>query len=49
MQDEFEIVSINTYTKRITLYKVGANIDLNGTVKNSVCIDYENSQIFQES
>ena len=49
MQDEFEIVSINTYTKRITLYKVGANIDLNGTVKNSVCIDYENAQIFMES
>lgn len=49
MQDEFEIVSINTYTKRVTLYKVGANIDLNGTVKQSLCIDYENSQIFFEN
>lgn len=49
MQDEFQIVSVNTYTKRITLYKVGANIDLNGTVKQSVCIDYLNATIFLES
>ena len=48
-QDEFEIVSINTYTKRVTLYKVGANIDLNGTVKQSVCIDYTNGTILMES
>lgn len=48
-QDEFEIVSINTRTKRVTLYKVGANIDLNGTVKQSVCVDYENGNVFLES
>ena len=49
MQDEFQIVSVDTYSKVVKLFKVGANVDRFGTVKNSICIDYANSQIKRES
>lgn len=44
-QDEFQIVSVDTYTKTIKLFKVGANVDKYGRHKNSICIDYENHEI----
>ncbi|MBQ6176656.1 MAG: hypothetical protein IJK29_05600 [Bacteroidales bacterium] len=44
-QDEFQIISIDTYTKTIKLFKVGANVDKYGRHKNSICIDYANHEI----
>jgi predicted phosphodiesterase len=49
MQDEFEIVGIDTYSKVIKLFKVGANIDRFGTVKNSIAVKYDTATILRES
>lgn len=49
MQDEFEIVAVDTYSKVVKLFKVGANVDRFGTVKNSISVSYSNSQILRES
>lgn len=45
MQDEFQIISIDTYMKTVRLFKVGANIDQFGRSKNSVCINYESGTV----
>lgn len=47
-QDDFEIVSIDTYLKKVTLYKVGANTDLYGRHKNSISIKYTTGEIISE-
>ncbi len=47
-QDEFQIVSIDTYGHNIKLFKVGANVDRFGRHINSICIDYLNKQIVCE-
>lgn len=39
--DEFQIVSIDTTEKTITLYKVGANVDKYCRHKNAICVDYD--------
>lgn len=39
-QDEFQIISIDTYMNTVRLFKVGANIDQYGRQKNSVCVNY---------
>jgi len=49
MQDEFQIVSVDTYLHTIKLYKVGANVDLYGRHKNCICIDYVNGTIKAEA
>lgn len=48
-QDEFQIISVDTYLKIIKLYKVGANVDLYGRIKNSICINYQTGEIIAES
>ena len=49
MQDEFQIISIDTYLHTIKFYKVGANVDLYGRHKNCICIDYVNRTIKAEA
>lgn len=48
MQDEFQIVSVDTYLHTIKCYKVGANVDLYGRHKNSICVDYLSGDIISE-
>ena len=48
-QDEFQIISIDTYLNIIKLYKVGANVDMYGRHKNSICINYISGEIISES
>lgn len=48
-QDEFQIISIDTYLKIVKLFKVGANVDLYGRHKNSICINYQTGEIVAES
>lgn len=45
MQDEFQIISIDTYMNTVRLFKVGANIDQYGRRKNSVCVNYESKTV----
>lgn len=45
MQDEFQIISIDTYMNTVCLFKVGANIDKFGRLKNSVCVNYESGTV----
>lgn len=45
MQDEFQIISIDTYMNTVRLFKVGANIDQFGRLKNSVCVNYESGTV----
>lgn len=47
-QDEFQIVSIDTYLHKVVLYKVGANTDLYGREKNAVCIDYTTGNVIAD-
>ena len=48
-QDEFQIVSVNTYTKTVTVYKVGASIDLYGRIKNSISVKYTTGEIISDN
>ena len=48
MQDEFQIVAIDTVSTIVKLFKVGANIDRYGRTKNSVCINYTTGEILGE-
>ena len=48
MQDEFQIISIDTYMNTVRLFKVGANIDQFGRLKNSVCINYESGTVIAQ-
>ena len=47
-QDEFQIVAIDTYTKNVKVYKVGANVDRVGRHINSACVSYETHQVIAE-
>ena len=47
-QDEFQIVAIDTYTKNVKVYKVGANVDRVGRHVNSACVSYETHQVIAE-
>lgn len=44
-QDEFNIMSIDTYQNIVKIYKVGANVDVFGRHINSVCVDYLTGEI----
>lgn len=44
-QDEFTIMSIDTYQNIVKIYKVGANVDVFGRHINSVCVDYVTGEI----
>lgn len=44
-QDEFTIMSIDTYQNIVKIYKVGANVDVFGRHINSVCVDYLTGEI----
>ena len=48
MQDEFQIVSVDTKNTIVKLYKVGANVDRYGRTKNSVCVNYTTGEILGE-
>ena len=48
-QDSFQVVSVNTIHKTITVYKVGCNRDKWGRKKDSICLDYGNGSIICES
>lgn len=48
MQDEFQIISIDTFKNTIRLFKVGANIDEFGREKNSICVNYLTQTIIAE-
>lgn len=48
MQDEFQIVSINTDLNIIKLFKVGANWDAYGQKRDSICIKYTTGEIIGE-
>lgn len=48
MQDEFQIVSINTDLNIIKLFKVGANWDAYGQKRDSICIRYITGEIIGE-
>lgn len=47
-QDEFQIISIDTYQHIVKLFKVGANVDIFARHKNSVCINYYTGEIVAE-
>lgn len=47
-QDEFQIVAIDTYSKLVKIYKVGANVDRWGRHKNSICINYDTQSVVCE-
>lgn len=49
MQDEFEILGIDTFSKVVKIIKVGANVDRFGAVKNSIAIKYDTATILRES
>lgn len=44
-QDEYNVMSIDTYQNIVKIYKVGANVDVFGRHINSVCIDYITGEI----
>ena len=48
MQDEFQIIAIDTTSTIVKLFKVGANIDRYGRTKNSVCVNYTTGEILGE-
>ena len=48
-QDEFQIVSIDTYGKLVKLYKVGANVDRYARHKNAICINYGTRTVISEA
>lgn len=48
MQDDFQIVSVDTYGKLVKLFKVGANVDRHGRHKNSICVSYDTHEIVAE-
>lgn len=48
-QDEFQIVSIDTYDRIVKLYKVGANVDRWGRHKNAVCVSYDTRAVVTEA
>lgn len=45
MQDEFEIVAVDTDSKFVKLYKVGANYDRRGRLKDSICVSYDTHEV----
>lgn len=48
-QDEFQIISIDTYDRIVKLYKVGANVDRWGRHKNAVCVSYNTKAVVAEA
>lgn len=48
-QDEFQIVSIDTNNTIVKLYKVGANIDRYGRIKETACVDYTTGRLVGET
>ena len=48
MQDEFQIVSVDTKSTIVKLFKVGANYDRYGRSKGSVCSNYTTGEILGE-
>ena len=48
-QDEFQLISIDTYGKLVKIYKVGANVDRWGRHKNAICISYETHMVISEA
>ena len=48
MQDEFQVVAVDTVNTIVKLFKVGANYDRYGRSKGSVCVDYSTGEILGE-
>lgn len=48
MQDEFQIVAVDTKNTIVKLFKVGANYDRYGRSKGSVCVNYTTGEVLGE-
>lgn len=45
MQDEFQLVAVDTFSKIVKIFKVGANYDRRGRYKDSVCVSYDTHNV----
>lgn len=48
-QDAFNLISFDTYYKRIRLLRIGSNFDNFGHKLDMICIDYKNKKYFNKS